>query len=118
MRFKIDENLPQEMAQLLNESGHDAATVFGQALSGEKDPALLEVCRTEGRVLVTLDLDFANIQAYPPTSTNGIVVLRLVRQDKPWVLEVMGRLIPAFETHPLSGKLWIVEDDRIRIRGE
>ena len=118
MRFKIDENLPQETAQLLNESGHEAATVFGQALSGEKDPALLEVCRTEGRVLVTLDLDFANIQAYPPASTNGIVVLRLVRQDKPWVLEMMGRSIPFFENHSLSGKLWVVEDDCIRIRGQ
>ncbi len=117
MRFKIDETLPQEVAQLLSESGHAAATVFGQVLSGEDDPTVLAVCRREGRVLVTLDLDFASIQAYPPTTNNGIVVLRLVRQDKPWIMEVMGRLIPALENNPLSGKPWIVEEGRTRIRG-
>jgi hypothetical protein len=32
----------------------------------------------EGRVLVTLSLGFANIQAYPPEQLAGIIVLRLV----------------------------------------
>ena len=117
MKFKIDENLPQEVAQLLNESGHDAATVFAQALSGESDPAVFEVCQREGRVLMTLDLDFANIQAYPPATSTGIVVLRLVRQDKRSILDLMERLIEAIENNPLSKKLWIVEEKRIRIRG-
>jgi hypothetical protein len=31
---------------------------------------------------VTLDLDFANIRAYPPGKHAGIVVLRLKHQDK------------------------------------
>jgi len=33
-------------------------------------------------VLMTLDLDFANVQAYPPKSHPGIVVFRSKSQDK------------------------------------
>lgn len=117
MRFKIDENLPQEVALLLSERGHDAVSVFDQSLSGEKDPTLFEICQTERRALVTLDLDFANIQAYPPATATGIVVLRLIAQDKPRVMSVMERLIPVLDTDALSQKLWIVEESRIRIRG-
>lgn len=116
MRFKIDENLPQEVAQLLCERGHEADSVFDESLSGAKDAAVFEVCQQQGRVLMTLDLDFANIQAYPPAAAAGIVVLRLVRQDKPWVLEVVDRLIPLFGKNPVSQELWIVEEDRVRIR--
>ncbi len=117
MRFKIDENLPVEVAHLLSEAGHDALGVFDQALSGEKDPTLFEICQREGRVLVTLDLDFANIQAYPPETAAGIVVLRLICQDKPSVLGVIRKLIPVLETKPVTKNLWIVEEHRIRIRG-
>jgi predicted nuclease of predicted toxin-antitoxin system len=117
VRFKIDENLPQEVAELLCENGHDAVSVFDQTLSGKKDPTIFEVCQDEGRILVTLDLDFANIQTYPPATSAGIVVLRLAHQDKPWVLEVVEKLIPALATKSVFHQLWIVEEDRIRIRG-
>ena len=60
MRVKVDENLPQEVAQPRCENGHDAVSVFDQTLSGEDDPTVFEVCQDEGRVLVSLDLDFAN----------------------------------------------------------
>jgi predicted nuclease of predicted toxin-antitoxin system len=116
VRFKVDENLPQDVAMLLRENGYDAVSVFDQSLSGETDIVIFEVCQNEERVLVTLDLDFSNIQSYPPASANGMIVLRLGRQDKASVLDVMERLIPVFKTQQLDHKLWIVEKDRIRIR--
>lgn len=101
----------------MRERPRDALSVFDQTLSGEQDPILFEVCQAERRVLVTLDRDFANIQAYPPATTVGIVVLRLVRQDKPRVLQVLKKLIPTLTENAVSQKLWVVEEDRIRIRG-
>lgn len=35
MKFKIDENLPFEVAQLLREAGYDTATVHDQNLVGD-----------------------------------------------------------------------------------
>ena len=55
MKFKIDENLPIEAALLLKGDGHDAVTIMEQNLSGTPDPNIAEVCRREGRALITLD---------------------------------------------------------------
>lgn len=64
MRFKVDENLPVELAQELRVAGYDSVTVAEQQLTGSTDPLLSEVCKTEGRVFVALDLDFADIRTY------------------------------------------------------
>ena len=116
MKFKIDENLPVEAADILRGSGFDAQTVLEQQLGGSADSGLAALCQLEGRVLVTLDMDFSDIRAYPPAEYPGLVVLRLARQDKPGVLSVIARLLEVLYSEPLAGTLWIVEENRIRIR--
>ena len=71
MKFKVDENLPTEYASILRGAGFEADTVSDEKLSGAGDTVLSERCRAEDRVLMTLDLDFANVQAYPPKSHPG-----------------------------------------------
>ena len=61
MKFKIDENLPIEVAGLLQQAGYDAATVYDQSLVGATDENIATVCQTEKRAIVTLDTDFAVI---------------------------------------------------------
>jgi predicted nuclease of predicted toxin-antitoxin system len=117
LKFKVDENLPTEAAELLAEAGHDAVTVKDQHMAGQPDANVAAVCRREERVVVTLDLDFADIRAYPPADYAGIVVLRLTLLDKFHVLSVLQRLLPVLEREPLAGKLWIVEETSVRIRG-
>ena len=43
---------------------------------GEDDPPILQAATNEGRMLMTFDLDFADIRHYPPGSHAGIVVFR------------------------------------------
>jgi predicted nuclease of predicted toxin-antitoxin system len=116
MRFKVDENLPEDVADLLRSVGHDAHSIHEERLAGALDQRVAEVAQAERRTLVTLDLDFADVRQYPPREYAGIVVMRLTRQDKPHVLATMRRITPLFATEPVAGRLWIVEDDRIRIR--
>lgn len=116
MRFKVDENLPVEITDLLRQAGHDAATVMEQALSGSADRTLASICQHEGRAVLTLDLDFGDIRNYPPDKFAGIIVLRLLRQDKPHVLEVVRHLLPLLVAEPLAGHLWIVDEAKVRIR--
>jgi len=114
--FKIDENLPIEVVELITASGHDALSVVDQGLGGASDPSIAQACIAEERVLVTLDTDFSDIQAYPPGSHPGIIVFRLARQDKRTVLDVTKRLLVALETDVLTGALWVVDERRIRVR--
>jgi len=116
VRFKVDENLPVELAEILRQGGHDAFTVGDEQLAGSSDDTLAATCRQEARVLVTLDLDFANVCAYPPSDHPGIIVLRLARQDKPHVLRVFSGLFALLASEPLEKHLWIVSETGIRIR--
>jgi predicted nuclease of predicted toxin-antitoxin system len=117
MRFKVGENLPVEAAEALRQAGHDAATVLEQKYSGSADTQLAALCQRESRILVTLDMDFADIRAYPPAEFPGLIVLRLRQQEKPHVLDVLAHLMQLLGQEPLDRHLWIVEEKRVRIRG-
>jgi predicted nuclease of predicted toxin-antitoxin system len=116
MRFKTDENLPEEVAEALRDAGWNALSVGQQRLSGRDDAHIASVCAEEARILVTLDVGFGNIKSYPPSHYPGIIVLRLRRQDKPAVLSVARRLIEALRIRSVANELWIVDDERIRVR--
>jgi len=117
VRFKVDENLPVEVAALLRAAGHGADTVTEEGASGSQDPDLASLIQRESRALITLDLGFADIRAYPPQQYHGVVVLRLARQDKEHVLRTCQRLVSSLSREQLAGRLWIVEATRIRVRG-
>jgi len=117
VKFKLDENLSPSLTVLFATAGHDAQTAAQQALNGQPDERIIEVCRREQRVLVTLDLDFSNIAAYPPTDFAGLVVLRLTSQAHVVVEGAVKRVLALLSHETLPGALWIVEERRIRIRG-
>ncbi len=96
--------------------GHDCHTVHDEALRGAADPVISDRCRAENRVRITLDLDFADIRAYPPGSHPGIVILRPKEPDRDRVLKLLQRIAIRFVSSTVDGSLWIVEENRIRIR--
>ena len=116
MKFKIDENLPEEYAAILREAGYPADTVVDEGLAGSDDKVVFAECQQEVRVLVTLDLDFSNTKQYPPGTHQGIVVVRSKAQDKPTLVRLFRRVVPIFKDRQPAGQLWIVEHDRVRFR--
>lgn len=82
MKLKIDENLPAECAEVLRRAGLEADTVADEGLTGVEDSTLAAKSRLEGRVLVTLDLDSANIRAYLRPATREFSFLGRIRRTK------------------------------------
>ncbi len=118
MKFKIDENLPVEVAEILRSTGYDALTVRDQSLKGEADTRIMAVCQRENRILVTIDIDFADIRSYPPDLHPGIMVMRLSRQSKRQVIKTFQKILPYLQCETKEHRIWIVEESRIRIHGE
>lgn len=116
MKFKLDENLSPSLAKLFAAAGHDAHSVVAQHLSGKPDEKVIQVCASEQRALITFDLDFSNIHAYPPQQYAGIAVLRLASQDHSVAEAAVERILALLPHERLAGTLWIIEEDRVRIR--
>ena len=115
MRFKVDENLPTELAELLRQHGHDALTVADERLKGSSDTIVAGVCQQEGRVLISMDLDFADIRTFPPKDYPGLLVIRRVRQDPDSILSVFLPVLTILQSESPEGRLWIIEEGRVRI---
>ena len=116
LRFKLDENLPRRVEPALRDLGHDVETALSEGLAGASDPDLLATCTSEDRVLVTLDLDFADIRAYPPGSHRGIWVLRPPNQAFTNVLNSVLAGIRLTAVERTAGQLWVIDEKRVRIR--
>jgi predicted nuclease of predicted toxin-antitoxin system len=117
LRFKIDENLPAELVAMLTAAGHDTLSIYAQKLEGEPDDVISKVCKAEKRAIITLDIGFANVHEYPPEQYSGIVVVRVKSQDKINVLNTFHKALPLLESEPLIGKMWVVDETKVRIRG-
>ena len=75
MKFKLDENLGTTAVRAFEDAGHDTRPSTGrssQELAGADDGRVFQVCRDEQRILVTLNLDFANPLTFAPRLTAGV----------------------------------------------
>ena len=115
MKLKTDENLGLSIAGLLRQAGHDVATVVEQGLRSSTDPNLIQICRTEGRCLVTLDMDFSNPLRFKPSDYSGIAVLRLPSKPTPQDMrDAIQTLIARLTQADITGRLWIVQRGKVR----
>jgi predicted nuclease of predicted toxin-antitoxin system len=115
VKVKLDENLGALAVRLFDVAGHDVATVRMQQLHGAPDRRIYDACREEARLLVTLDLDFANPFRFDPAPTAGIAVIRVPTMPGLRDLEDgVRRLVAELEKLPVKGRLWIVGRERVR----
>jgi predicted nuclease of predicted toxin-antitoxin system len=81
-------------------------------------PRLPARARSTGAVIVTRDVDFADIRNYPPHEFKGLIVLRMpddaVAQT---IVNLLERFLKQTELAArLPGHLVILEPDRVRFR--
>ena len=116
MNFKLDENFGKRTQHLFRTAGHDVQTVSSQGLNGRSDKKLYEVCCSEKKCLVTLDLDFADVTRFLPTKSSGIAVIRVPRNPSIALLEqLVNQFLKAVIKMPVEKRLWIIEPGRIRV---
>ena len=116
MKFKLDENMPADMATYLRESGHEVADLMEEGLAGDDDPLVLAVAMAEGRILLTFDLDFADVRRYAPSTHAGIVVFRLHDQRWRTLQGPVTRLVAGGKLEDLQRGLAIVDETRVRYK--
>ena len=114
--MKTGENLSQQHAATLREAGYDAVAVVEVGLAGDPDDKIRAVAIKTGRVLMTLDADFANILRFPPAATPGVIRLKIHPPTEDAIAELLQRTVAALKDTPLSGCLAVAHREIIRIR--
>jgi predicted nuclease of predicted toxin-antitoxin system len=115
VKIKLDENLPAQLARALTALGHDTDTVPQEGLAGKSDPDIWAAAQTDGRFLITQDLDFSDIRRYMPGTHAGLLLVRL---RAPGRQALTRRIYDVFQREPVD--TWrrafiIVTDHKLRI---
>lgn len=116
MKLKLDENLSRHLKPTMLALQHDVTTTAEEGLLSQPDPVVGAAAKNEGRMLLTLDLEFADMRKYAPGNHPGVVLFR-PRSFGPLAV---NRFVEAFlrenDLEPFRGCIVIVEPGRVRVR--
>ena len=82
MRFLTDENVAPSTVILLRRLGHEVLDLKEAGSRGISDEEVFQVCRSEVRILFTLDRHFLSRSRFPASECGGIIV-SVVRPNTP-----------------------------------
>jgi predicted nuclease of predicted toxin-antitoxin system len=114
MRFLASENIPLDAVEALRQAGHHVGWVRTDA-PGSTDRQVIALAVAEGRVLLTLDKDFAELafRARLPAPC-GIVLFRIPQISSTQVAAAVSRAIAMRDDW--TGHFAVVEMHRVRLR--
>ncbi len=117
MKFILDENLPLSLSAALYELGFEAKHVSDIGLRGSPDKEISVYANKEKAILVTKDLEFANILLYPKGSHYGLMVLRLPNSfTTKQIINAMKEFLTKIKSEVCIGTIIVLEVGRYRLR--
>jgi len=116
MRFLADAGISPKTIEFLRRGGHDAVHVRELAMQRSSDRALADRARTDGRILLTFDLDFGAVLALGVVDRPSVVIFRLSDERADAVNRRLEAVLAEQAATLASGALVLVEDSRYRIR--
>jgi predicted nuclease of predicted toxin-antitoxin system len=116
VKLKLDENLSRHLKPVLNGLGHDTLTAADEGLLSRPDTEVAAASIKEGRMLFTLDVEFADLRKHPPGMHPGIVLFRPPSFGPLTVNGFIADFVRTTDLGKLESCVAVVEPDRIRIR--
>ena len=116
MRFLADMGVAQRIVEWLRAEGHDAVHLREEGLQRMPNGAIFEKAISEGRIVLTFDLDFGEIVALAGGRRTGMVLFRLHNTRTPHVVDRLRKVLRTSGQALGQGAIVVVEESRHRIR--
>ena len=120
LRFLADHCISNSIIQMLRDARHEVLRLADYIATDSPDAVVISKAQELDSIRVSLNADFADIVAYPPSNYKGIIALQ-VKNHPEIVPQLMVRLKDYLSIYSdmnhYKGKLLLVEVHRIRIRG-
>jgi predicted nuclease of predicted toxin-antitoxin system len=116
MKLKLDENLSRHLKPVLAELGHDVLTAADENLLSHPDTDIAAAASREERILLTLDIEFADLRKYPPGTHPGIILFRPPSFGPNSVNTFIADFILSADLNKLTSCIAIVDPTHVRVR--
>ncbi|MBI2346717.1 MAG: DUF5615 family PIN-like protein [Deltaproteobacteria bacterium] len=116
MKVKLDENLSRHLKPRLQALRYDVLTAADEGLLSQSDVAIAKAAKQEDRILLTLDLEFADLRKHPPGTHPGIVLFRPQSFGPLAVNAFVESFMKTIDRSLLLKSVLIAEPTRLRIR--
>lgn len=116
MKFLADMGISPRTVEFLRDLGHDAVHLHELGLERLADSQVLRKARDENRILLTHDLDFAELVAYSETGLPSVVVFRLKSMRPDNVNRYMEHIVLQHGQALKDGVIVSVTEGQARIR--
>lgn len=116
MSLLLDHCVPRKFLHKIRSWGYDATQLQDHMVPDAPDTDVIALAQQLDSVLLTIDLDFANIFDYPPVNYVGIIVIRYQVADETALMASLHQTLADLYRDNLRSKLVIVEAKRYRIR--
>jgi predicted nuclease of predicted toxin-antitoxin system len=80
------------------------------------DAEVIQLAQQLDAVLLTVDMDFANIQRYPPQTYGGIIVIRYQSQADEAASNTLKTVLEELYREKLRGCLVVIAEGRYKVR--
>ena len=116
MKFIADMPIPQATVTHLKKEGHDIYHLQDKGLSKAKDSEILRIARSEGRIVLTMDLDFGALLAADKEQLPSVIIFRLEYNRPQNVNSLLKHYLKEVKEDLLAGAIVIFEESRVRVR--
>lgn len=116
MRFLANMGISPLTVAFLRRAGHDALHLHEVGLNTLPDALILQKARDEGRILLTSDLDFADLLAAGGEALPTVVIFRLRNMSPDSVNRHLELLLAHYSAELEQGVIVSVAEDHIRVR--
>lgn len=116
MRFLADMGVAGSVVRWLRQCGHDAVHLLDEGLERLPDEEIFAKAASEDRIVLTFDLDFAEIVAFSGLHRPSVLIFRLGNTTASHVLERLKVVLDESGNRLELGVVLMVEKDRYRIR--
>jgi predicted nuclease of predicted toxin-antitoxin system len=117
MKLLLDNNVSERLIGLLAPAGWDVVHVRALGLHAAKDSVVLDIARSQSRVLVSADTDFgALLAASRATSPSVVLVRRLVGRRTEELAGILLANLGVVSSDLEAGSIVTIEAESLRIR--
>ena len=115
MKFLTDENISKLILNRLREFGFDVKDIKEDKNYGMDDLSIMDIAKSECRIILTHDKDFGQILKSPYPKYKGIIILRCRNQNPINVMSVLEKLLFSKFRDLITESIIVASETRITV---